>query len=261
MPLFHKRSRLDNTVATPVPPPPQETIIHNYAPSRWLDILAWFLVVVVSVFLAWEALVYLVGQAGYNRPEQAAANGLGGLVAALVVLGSVFVLVKFIAAGYWAHRERMEEIHLQALEKRARLAQAISPQLAPGMTEEDKRRYRAVMMAMARAYREIDEKGRLRTKSEPWSKRGVGDMVLLGEGKKVGEDSDLARWVKPFLLERNVLLDDRTVNLARFPDLVSVETALVAEFGRPIMLFKPGDGNGAMNSHYVEKGTHQSSWG
>lgn len=263
MPLFQRKKPLSNTVAAPAAPlPPLETTVnHHYHSSRIGVIFSAFCVIVAAVILAWFGLVFLAEQAGARQPEFEVARCLVGLAAVGVILAALGLAAKFFLNDFYRHREAMEQMHLQALEKRARLAQGIAPQAAAGMPDEDKRKYRAVMLAMDTAYQSVDEKGKLRTKNEPWSRRSVGALTLLGEAKPIGEDTELAKWVKPWLLGKNIILDDRRVNLEQYPDLNAVETALIAEFGRPILLYRPGQNEAGMSGHYIDKGAGSESWG
>lgn len=254
--------KLRNTaVATkpPLLPPPQTTINHNHKSPVVSMIFAFFTVGVISVYLFWYALLYLAEQAGARNPEFEVARCLFGLVFLILFLALVGLAARFFLNDYYTHRETMEDMRLRANERLNTTLQAIPATTAPVLTSEDKRRYRAVVVTMSHAYQMIDDDGKLRSKAEPWSRRQVGSYTLLGEAKAIGEDTDLAKWVKPFLLERGVLLDDRTVNLDRFPDLNHVHALLVAEFGRQVMMTTPGQGIG-MSSQYIDPGSGDVSW-
>jgi hypothetical protein len=255
------QKKLTNTAAAPPLPPPETTVNHHYYNSRTGLIFSLFVVGVAAAALFWLALVFLAERAGARQPETDVARCLLGLFLICLLLVAFAAAGRFFLNDFYRHSQTMEQIRLQAVEKRARLAQSIAPHAAAGMAEENKRRYRAVVMAMARAYQMIDEAGKLRTRQEPWSKSGVGSLTIIGEPKPIGEDSNLAKWVKPYLLEKGVLLDDRTVDLARFPDVASVEALLVADLGRPIMLYRPGKNQAGMSGHYIEQGSGKESWG
>lgn len=229
------RSRLDSQAAAGFP---AETtnVNHYHTPSYAGLVFSGFTVVVLTVVLGWLALVFLFDQAGSRRAAADAAACVMGLGIIAGVIGAVGLTARLILNDLLAHRERMGEMLLEVERVRSRAVQAIPPATGAVMIDQDKRKYRAAVMVMSRGFQSVDERGRLLTKGEPWSKRSVGGLILLGETKPIGEDTDLAKGVKPFLLERGILRDDRTVNLAKFPDLASVEADLINCFSRGVML-------------------------
>jgi hypothetical protein len=71
----------------------------------------------------------------------------------------------------------------------------------------------------------------------------------------------LASWVQKYLNEIGVLINERTVDIDKYPTLAAVETRLVKDFGRPPVMSvgQGGDGFG-MSTHYIGKGGQGSSW-
>jgi hypothetical protein len=67
----------------------------------------------------------------------------------------------------------------------------------------------------------------------------------------------LAGWVKTYLLDRKILLSDRQVNVAEFPNLATVEAQLVKDFGPPIIYNAAGNDG---DLHFIERGTGRESW-
>jgi hypothetical protein len=167
-----------------------------------------------------------------------------------------------VIMDYMGHRERMAGKLIELEQARSRTAQLIPAMTQARMTREEARKYQAVKAAMDKAFHgKIDDKGKVIGKTEPWSRRQVGALTLLNERLPIGEDSNLAGWVKTYLLDRKILLSDRQVNVAEFPNLATVEAQLVKDFGPPIIYNAAGnDGNLGMSSHFIERGTGRESW-
>lgn len=220
--------------------PVRETTIHHHQPNRAGTIFSLFTVAVASVILLYWGLVYLLATAGITNPQAQLAAGLLWLLG-LGLLGWIGWLIGDRVLGQILQtRLELARLQLEAEERRLSIAQQIPPQTAARMTEEETRKYQAVKMVMAQAYRgKIDDDGKLLGKIEPWSRRSVGRLRLLNEATSIGENTSLASFVKTYLLDKQILLDDRTVNLARFPNLASVEAQLVTDFGPPILYNPP----------------------
>lgn len=261
MPLFHRR--VDNTAAVAAPPPAQDieagpVIHHHYAPNRVGTLFSLFVITLTSLVLIWFGLIYLAEQMGYARPEQAVIQCLIGLA---ILTGAMLLaagLVRFVLTDYWAHRQIMAQKYIELEQVRARLSAAIPPVAQTRMTREESRQYQAVKIVMERAYQMADPGGRLRTKTQPWSRREVGRLKLFNETEPIGENSKLAGWVAPYLLDKRILTSDRQINLTDFPTLAAVESQLISDFGPPIIYHA---GGGGMSTHYLEKGSSRESWG
>ena len=246
-----------------MPLPPQETTVnHYYSSSRVGTILALFVVAMVTAVLMWHALVFLAGQVGVARPNQAAAYCLLGSGIVLGLLGGGGIVLKLVVRDFLLHRERMAGKMVELEQARSRTAQLIPATTQARMTREEARKYQAIKMAMDKAFRgKVDERGKVIGKTEPWSRRQVGAMTLLNERQPIGEDTSLAAWVKTYLLDRKILLNDRQVNVTEFPNLATVEAQLVKDFGPPIVYNSQGsDGDLGMSSHFIERGTGRESW-
>lgn len=262
MPLFRRR-KLGNIAASPEMPmirPIENTITHNYSSSRFWTIIAIFVVIVASAFLGWHGLVFVLGQAGAQRPATAAAFCLIGAGILVSILTGLGVFARYILSGWFTHRETMAEKFIRLEEARYKSVQLIPATTNARMTREESRKYLTVKMVMARAYEQIDDDGKLTGSGEPWSRRNVGLIKLINEREEIGEHSNIAKWVKPYLIERGVLASDRKINLANFPNLTSVETQLVKDFGTPIVYSSNDDGAG-MSGNYIERGSKRESWG
>lgn len=262
MPLF--RRRMDNAIAVAgsgMPSPAAEgatNVHHHYAPSRVGTLFTMFVIGIVSLFLGWHAALYLADQMGYARPQQTVIQCLIGVAIVVGVLVFSAALVRFVLNDYWLHRQVMEQKRIELEQVRVRIAQLAPPATAARMTREEARQYQAVKLVMDRAYQVVDETGKLRTKLQPWSRREVGRLRLLNEPAPIGENTKLAAWVAPYLLDKRILSSDRQINLTDFPTLAAVEAQLVTDFGPPIIYNANSAG---MSSHYIEKGSSSlESW-
>ncbi len=248
MPLFKNRLKA-------VEPLPTPQIIHNYRPpSRVGPILILFLVAVASLALSYQGLVYLLAQTDmFADANSATAILLLACLGGSIVLGILGAGVRYVLADLFRHRELMADKAIELETARAKVAQIIPPSTAARMTSEESRKYQAVKLVMSRVYGPpalIDDEGKLVTgNDQPWSKRAVGRLVLLNEKTAIGENTTLSSWVKAYLLDKGILVSERQVDLARFPNLASVETQLVKDFGTPI-IFGRGEG---MAGEFIQK--------
>ena len=218
---------------------PQITEVHNHnVSSRSGMVFTWFLVAILSVILIWYAAVFVLGRAGFKQPEEVLAQALFFFITGMVFLmGGLWIVNHFIMTPILSHKQVMAEIMRQYEIDRLKVAQQLPPEAASRMTAEDRRFVSLVKMVMAGAYENrLDQEGNLiRGRSEPWSRRSVGELTLYGEQKPIGE-TVLAGRVKPWLMEQGILIDDRKVDRVTFPDLIEVEAALIREFGQPIQV-------------------------
>lgn len=254
-----RRRKLDNATLAP-PAPIETTIYHNYSSSRIGTILALFTVAVASAILFWHGLVFVLAEVGFNEPDWAAAVCLLSMAALFTLLTALGVAARYVLKDFFAHRERMADKLVKLKEAEYKSVQLIPASTQARMTREEGRQYLAVKMVMARAFDEIDDKGNLIGKLEPWSRRQVGLMRLINEKEDIGENSNLAKWVKTYLLSRHILLNERRVNRDDFPNIATVEAQLVKDFGSPINYYGAND-NAGMSTHYLDKGTGRESWG
>jgi hypothetical protein len=237
-------------VAVPPPAIPRETVIHNHNSSSNAPVfLVLFGIACLTVVFGWYGGVFLLAQAGLAQPERQLANGLIFVVGLLVVLAIATLVARAFLRDVLEARVEIERLRTQAEQARQNQAQQISPLAAARMTREQSRLYMAVKLAMSRAYQSIDEQGNLQTRAEPWSRRSVGELRLLNESKALGEQSNVANAVKPWLLRAGILVDDRTVNLADYPNLNAVDLALLADFGPPV-LYRPDSPTGDFNARF-----------
>ena len=257
-----RRRKLGNAAAAELPQirPIENTITHNYSSSRFWTIIAIFVVAVASAILFWHGLVFLLGEAGYKRPTQAAAECLIGAGILFMILTFIGLAARYILRDFYAHRETQAAYLVELERARYSSVQLIPATTQARMTREESRKYLTIKMVMARAYELIDPDGNLTGSIEPWSRRQVGMIKLLNEHEELGEHSNISKWVKPYLLERHILLGDRKVNLADFPNLASVETQLVKDFGQPI-IYNATDDAAGMSTQYLNKGSGSGgSW-
>lgn len=232
--MFRRKTKVKQTAAPP--PIPRETVIHNHnSSSNWPVFLTLFAIVCLSMVFGWHAGVFLLTQAGIQQPERSLANGLIFVAGLLLLLAIAALIARAFLRDVLEARVEIERLRTQAKEAERNRVQQIPPLAASRMTREQSRLYMAVKLAMSRAYDSIDEAGNLQTRSEPWSRRSVGELRLLNESKPLGEQSNVANAVKPWLLRRGVLKDDRTVDVENFPNLNAVDLALIEEFGPPVL--------------------------
>jgi len=219
------RKQMKNTAATTfAAPPPRQTI--NEARTPWETLLILVAVIIgLAIILAWYGFVFLLDRAGYSQPDKVLAESL----ITFVVLIPVVVLLAWAGGwliGQWLDYQRLKvEAGVQIAEIQYSAAQQLPPTTAERMTSEDKRKYKLIMAVMTRTFSVIDEAGNIRGSGEPYSRRRAGALVLMNERTHVG--STLGGWVRPWLLDHKILLDDRTVNIAEFPNLTAVQTALI----------------------------------
>lgn len=234
-------------------PPPQTTINNPGVP--WGTII--FSIgasTIIFLFLSWQAMIFLLDRAGAYQPDKVLASGLLNtgrwLLVLLIIIGISIVFGRFIvneALGFLRYRlDTQLEIH----KLRAQAAQQLPPTTSNRMTSEQKRKYRTIIMVMERAFQMIDETGKLQTRTEPWSRRSVGRLQLYNEDTPIGENTNLATEIKPWLLEKGILLSDSQMNIEEFPSLAAIQTILTDEFG-PTINFR--NGKGSMSGQYIGK--------
>jgi hypothetical protein len=212
------------------------------------------IVIVLAVFVLPFVLKFFVvdlyDAIGSTYPDREAASLILGFFKVVflfaLVSGGTWVFSRFILTPYFEHSERLKDKDAQIAEANARFVQKQLPAQAQArMLSEDVRFYRAVMMAMDKAFQWCDEDGNLMTRNEPWSRRTVGRFTLLNETDPIGENSTLATRVKDWLLDNEVLVNDRKFDRDTFDDLDAIHNLLVSELGAlPI----------SVNSHARDRG-------
>lgn len=222
----------------PTPPPKVEV---NQQATSWLGPLIVAVLSVPAAFiLLWYALVFLAAKYGSRHPEKAVIDILIGLsILTIIILIAKILFDGFIDKRYH-HLERMAEHQIEMIRLQQRRIQQLPPQTAHRMTDEQKKLYQIIMSVMDAAYKEIDyDSGKLRGKSQPWSKRRVGAIQLDDEPTVVGADSIWPARVKEYLMINEILLNDTTVNLTAYKDIYAIERRLNYDFGPLVRLSLP----------------------
>ena len=264
--MFRKQStkNLKNAAASTLPPlPPHQTYVTHQYPGRGGTILSSAAAIITGLVFFWFALAHIFESAGFQNGEATLAWFVIILIAAIVILTVLGLIARWLAKDYYAYRVTMADKRLDMLSGQARVAQLLPPTTAASMNYDEWRKFMAVKAVMDRAFHHgfIDEQGNLLTPALPWSTRQVGALQLPGERKPIGKDSSLASWMQGYLIDRQILLDERTVNITRFPNLASVEAQLVKDFGQPINMAGQGDDPTiGMSTHYLTKGGQGGSW-
>lgn len=240
--MFGKRN-LKSTNETTFPPPqssPRSTTINNQPVNYAAIILVAVIAIILFVFFAWHALVFLADQAGSHYPEREVAKvlltSLGGIIILLIIGLLANCVLGNILGQLFDFKKEMAQKELEKEIARSQTAQLLPPQVEARALNEDKRRAMAILNAMHKGFERIDERGKLPGKVQPWARRQVGAFVLYGEREPIGEHTSLASFVKTYLLDKRILLDERTINLQQFPDLVAVRMQVERDFGEPIII-------------------------
>ena len=249
--------KMKNAAAGTIPqpaPPRQTTINHQAAP--WGEILIiGFCILILVIVLGWRGLVFLFDEAGYQRPSEAVADMILVLILAALVLPVAILIGRHVVAKIC---ELGRDVAREFMRTQVKLAQirhnadhALLPQSATRMNEQDRQFSHVVIEVMRRAYKCIDEHGRLMTYYQPWSSRQAGTIIPPGKTKEIGR-GNLANRVAPFLLEHNVLVDERTINVRDYPPdtgVARIRELLEEKFGPAIQI----SGGVGMTNPYVQR--------
>lgn len=219
------------TQATPTEIP-QETIIHNYAPSYAWPIMLGALSVFGGVVGLWYIGVFLLAQAGVQNPERALATAI-----IIIILFLIFIFL-----GSWlmnAHFDRWSEYKIRMKEKenealRYRQLMAFSSVVDTRLpsASQEARFSRLITLVMIQAFDDYAQRGPYRTnESRPWSRRSAKQIILTNEQKPVGDS--MGEKVRPWLVSKEIITPDDQINMARYPDLGSVQRLLQ----QPILVF------------------------
>lgn len=260
------RRKMTNAATAILPPAGEPTrMTINNPGTPWMSIIFGALAtVIVLVIFAWLSLVFLLGHAGFYRPERALAAGLLDIGLWLAIISLVFAISfavgRYLLGQIFDYFRYRLDTQLEIHKLKMQTAQQLPATTANRMNREEWRKHQAIMMVMSRALDGmLDETGKLQTRTEPWSRRSVGLMRLTNEQEEIGGNSKLAMWVKPWLIGRGILLSDTQLNLAWFgeadPNLPAIQEALVDEFGPEINF---GSGGAPMSGNYIEKGGKES---
>lgn len=202
--------------------------IHNHSPNPAISIVAIAVVVLIGIFLAWHAGIYLLDLAGAHRPKETMAQIIIWGVPLLLIGWLLTLWGEHILDRVFEHNEAMEDKRTEQLRyKQLMLKSAVTDTRATG---EDARLNALILAIMMDSY---DHLARNNTKyfganeKKPWSRRQAGAQVLvsMGETEPVGETMGVR--ARAWLEEREIIVNDQ-VNLDRYPNLASVQRLLYA---------------------------------
>ena len=216
-------------------PHPAETTgpthIH-YHTSDVGQIIARSAVALVSVFLGWHGLVFMVSLTGARQPEMVVAQlvfWVGGGAAVVFFLGH---LLSEHLDRYYNHREAMEAERTQQIRYRQLMAGSAA---TDSRTLGDQKRLMALIyLVMLDAYDYLAKNKRFRGVWRPWSRRSAGQytLVSLGETSPVGEE--FGARVRPWLEQAGVIDEDQ-INVKDYPDIASIQRLIY----QPVLLNPP----------------------
>lgn len=237
------RRKLKNTAVIDMPLPASPGRAQNVTVDNrisWPGII--FMAFLCFLFLfpfCWWSGVYVWEQAGV--PSRLAPQRMAWTV--ITVSGLLFastlltIVARLFLNGYFAHKERMEEFRLEALDKILQTEQhrqltAQTQPVAGRQSEEDRRWTWIVTAVMFNAYSYLGRAGEFTGKARPWSRRNVQAIQLRdGSGPTESEASRMRSWLE----EQGVIKDDQ-INTARFPDLAAVQELLNRKFNIPVQV-------------------------
>ena len=243
--MFKNRKRQMNNAAAPAmpmqPARPAERVIYTQPARPYAAIIATlFLCAVALGPVVWVFGVFLLGQAGFKKPERAMAEILLLIVLGLPVLAYLSWLVSGVLNKVLAHKETMRQMDLEAMRYTSITAGA--PALPAGrLTGEQKRLFENLALVMDQAYRDYadsDEMGYTGSAQRPWSKRAVLAMEPPRHGRMPdSKATDIRKW----LAERNVIVGMAgfdQINAADFPTWADFRALLEEEFNLPVVVGK-----------------------
>jgi hypothetical protein len=225
-----KRKQLENQAAVIDLPRPSSTI-HNHAPSEAGKILAqWFVYLVLAV-IGWFFLLYLVEEMGYRNPVRVMAYFLFGSAGLIILSIAFYNAVTRTLGRYWDFQLQLEEIKADRDRSLALTASQPLPNESR-LTKEDAKFAALLRIAMAEAYKHLDEVGQYGPKeAKPWSRRACKGVMVPGFSDPVTED--MASRVSTWLISKGVIDKNGTINDDRergYPTLAHFVALLESEF-------------------------------
>lgn len=219
-----KKLHSTSAAAVDLPPAaPGDTIIHNYGPNWFLIGLVGLAALVGAVVGLWYAGLFLLDKVGVKDPETTLAAVI------LVILACVV----FLFLGSWlmgAHFDKWSNHRLAMADReleRDRLRQMMATSMAAEYRQpsNDTRFSRLVTLIALKAYDDYFKNGPYRgNEPRPWSRRAAASVILAGEHDPVGES--MGSRVRLWLKEREIITTDDQLNIAKYPDVASVQRLL-----------------------------------
>lgn len=242
--MFKKRQRqMGNAAAAAMPMPARpspERVIYTQPARPYASIIFTLFVCAVALGpVVWVFGVFLLGQAGFKKPERAMAEILLLIVLGLPVLAYVSWLVSGVLNKVLAHKETMRQMDLDAMRYTSIATGA--PALSAGrLTGEQKRLYENLALVMEQAYRDYADSGEIGyqggSDKRPWSKRSVLAMKPPRYGKMPDSKADT---IRKWLAERQVIIGDPQndqINIEEYPTLSDFMALLQNEFNLPVVI-------------------------
>lgn len=242
-----RRRRNQNTAVIDVPPAAakaQTVTYDNRVP--WVGIVVVLFGCFVLVFpLTWWAGVYIFEQAGLHEHEarRAMAQTVIGTSILIFVMAILSAIGRLFLNNILAHRERMKQFDLDALEIRLEAARhwQLTAQAQPAattgrMTEENTRWCWIITAVMFTAFERYATGGEFSGNWRPWSRRSVQALKLRdGSQPTEAEASRVQGW-----LTENGIVRKNQINVDRYPDLAAVQALLNRLFDAPIQVTAGG---------------------
>lgn len=215
MPLFKQTAEAPTQPKAPAH-------VHHHTPSQAAPIIAKAAVHFITGAVLWGVGLYFLSTLGVREPSRTLVQivvwgGIGAI--AIIVLErwiSTF-LDKWSETRIEIERERTAQLRI-----RQHTAQSASVDTR-AKDEEQTLFYNLVIGVLLQAYDDYSQQGYYQGSARPWSRRAAAQYVPIGTGVAVGEG--LGGKVKPFL-EQYEIIRDNQLNIARFPDVASVQRLL-----------------------------------
>lgn len=236
------RRRNQNTAVIDVSPAAkaQNVTYDNRVP--WVGIVVVLFGCFVLVFpLTWWAGVYIFQQAGLHEHEarRAMAQTVIGTSILIFVIAILSAIGRLFLNNILAHRERMKQFDLDALEIRLEAARhlQLTAQAQPAattgrMTEENIRWCWIITAVMFTAYERYATDGDFTGNWRPWSRRSVQALKLRdGSQPTESEASRVQGW-----LTENGIVRKNQINIGRYPDLAAVQALLNRLYDVPVQV-------------------------
>lgn len=241
--LGRRKRKMDNTATTTMPmgprPPTPERVVYTQPSRPYVGIIFTLFVCIVALGpIAWIFGVFVLGQAGFKKPERAMAELLLLVTVALPLLAYVTWLVSGILNKVLSYKERMKMMDLEAM--RYTNFTAGSPALPNGrLTGEQKRLFENLALVMEQAYRDYADSGEMGysgNTQRPWSKRSVLSMDPPRYGRMPdSKATDIRKW----LVEHGVLIGEPgfdQINTDLFLAWSDFRALLEEEFNLPVVV-------------------------
>lgn len=241
--MWGRKRKVQNAAVVDMPAPParaQNVTYDNRVP--WVGIILILFACFVMVFpLIWWTGVFIFEQFGMHGREarQAMASTVLGVSVLVFVILIMAAIGRLFLDNILAHRERMEQYRLDALEIRLEAARHLQltaqaqPAAATGrMKEEDVRWCWIVTATMFAAYEHYAVNSEFSGNWRPWSRRSV-QAIKLRDGTSPTE-SEASR-VQSWLTEQGVVRRNQ-INIGRYPDLAAVQALLNRLYDVPVQV-------------------------